>query len=101
MIFKQLTVKLPEFSLVARSQCRHGALVGELMVGEREVLDHIANVIGIFFQQLLDIALKASTVGSLVVIKYHDGDFRILRSFYRPAGQIDIVYAAKADNFEP
>ena len=57
VIVKQLAVKLPEFALITRSQRSHGALMGELMVGKREVLDHIADVIGEFFQHLLDILL--------------------------------------------
>ena len=57
VILEQLAVELPELTLFACSQRRHGALMGKLMVGEREVLDHIADVVGKFFQHLLDISL--------------------------------------------
>jgi hypothetical protein len=57
VILEQPAVELPEFTLIARSQGRHGALMGKFMVRKREVLDRIANVIGEFFQHLLDIPL--------------------------------------------
>ena len=54
VILKQLAVELPEFTLLSGSQGRHGALMGKFMVGKREVLNHIVDIIGEFFQHLLD-----------------------------------------------
>ena len=54
VMLKQLAMKLPEFALVARGQGCHGALMGKFMVGKREVLNHIADVIGKLYQHLLD-----------------------------------------------
>ena len=57
VILEQLTVERPELTLFARGQGCHGALMGIFMIGQWEMLDHIADVVGEFFQQLLDIAL--------------------------------------------
>jgi hypothetical protein len=57
VILEQLAVELPKLALFARSQGRHGALLGKFVVGEREVLDRIADVVGEYFQHLLDILL--------------------------------------------
>jgi hypothetical protein len=57
VILEQLAVERPELSLLARGQGCHSALMGIFMIGEWEMLDHIADVVGEFFQQLLDIAL--------------------------------------------
>lgn len=57
MIRKELAVEFPEFTLSPRSQRSHGPLMGKLVVGKGEVFDHIAHVIGEFFQHLLDVLL--------------------------------------------
>jgi hypothetical protein len=54
VVLEKLAVKGPEFILLARSQGGHGSTMCKPVIGEREVLDHIIDVIGKLFQHLLD-----------------------------------------------
>ena len=84
-----------------RRQGSHGGLLGERMAGKGKMLDHVIDLTGELYQHLLDIALQTRTIRSLVVVEHHEGDPGIRGPLDRPAGQVDIVYAAEPDDLDP
>ena len=101
VIVEQLLMKGPELALPARRQSGHGTLLGKWMTGKGKMLDHVVDLIGELFQHLLDIALQTRTIRSLVVVEHNQGDLGIRGALDRPAGQVDIVYAAEPDDLDP
>jgi hypothetical protein len=89
IILKQCATEGPEFALVVRCHGSLRCLAGETMPRKREVFHHQFDLVRILIQHLLDKALNARTVGSLVVIKDSNGYGRISGSLERAAGCFD------------
>ena len=88
-IFKQLSAKFPEFPL---GVCGHGCLgclAREPVAGKGKIYCNQLDLVRILIQHLLDKALYARTIGSLVIIKNGDGHRGIRRPFERMAGDVN------------
>ena len=88
VVFHELFMKLPEFSLLlGRKGCCCG-LSGKSVASERKLFDHEFGFLGIFFQHLLDERIKPRAIGSLIITENHDRDRGIRRSLERQAGKV-------------
>ena len=74
VIFKKFVVKFPEFVLAAGGQSRHGCLNGKFMTSNREILENDFYIIGIFFEQLLELRHKLRAVPSLKVTEHRNNN---------------------------
>ena len=93
-------MKIPEFPLGVRGECRFGGLSRKLMIPEGEVFYNKLDLVGIVVQHLLEQRLKAGAVGSLIVVKDGDDDGCIRRPFKGETGYVDIVDAVHTNNLE-
>ncbi len=74
IILQKLYMKFPEFTLFVGRQGCYGRRPGKLVAGQGGMFDNQFDIIGVFFQQLLELRLETSAIRSLVVVEYSNGN---------------------------
>ena len=80
VVFIQLVVKFPEFSLPMGSQCSNGGFKGIFVAVNGKIFMYQSYSGWIFLEQLLKLRRKPRTVSSLKFTEHGDGDRRVFGS---------------------
>jgi len=99
VIFEQLVVKFPEFTLAIGRQGGCGGLNCIFMASNRKVFVNQFYGSRIFLEQLLKLRRKPCTVPSLKVTENRYDDRRVLRSFEWRSRCVYSVYIIELDDF--